>query len=65
MTPDQFNQWLADMKSAGIAKTDGECAILLGVSRDTMTRMKQNGADQRTALACSALMHGLEPYKGD
>jgi hypothetical protein len=24
--------------------------------------MKKNGADRRTALACRALLHRLEPY---
>jgi hypothetical protein len=63
MTPEQFTNWLADMKSAGLARSDAECGRLLGKSPDTIVRMKQNGADQTTALACRALLHRMEPYE--
>jgi hypothetical protein len=63
MTPDQFHKWLAEMKSAGLARSDAECGRLLGKSDDTIVRMKKAGADQTTALACRALLHRLEPYK--
>lgn len=66
MTPEEFNQWLADMKAAGIAKSDAACARLLGVSSNTILAMKQVGvtgaAGKRTALACAALLAGLAPY---
>jgi DNA-binding CsgD family transcriptional regulator len=63
MTPAAFNAWLADMKSAGLARSDAECARLLGVSANAVVGMKRNGADKRTALACRALLHRLEPYE--
>lgn len=65
MTSDQFNRWLADMKSAGLARSDAECGRLLGKSPDTIVRMKSNGADRTTALACRALLHRMLPYGED
>lgn len=62
MTPEAFRAWLAEMKSAGLAKTDAECGRLLGIDPDTVVRTKERGADKRTALACRALLHRLEPY---
>lgn len=63
MTPETFALWLADMKSAGLARSDAECARLLGVSANSVVAMKQRGADLRTALACRALLHRMEPYE--
>lgn len=57
-----FNRWLADMKLAGLGRSDAACARLLGVSTNTIVAWKKDGADQRTALACRALLHRLEPY---
>lgn len=62
MIAQQFNNWLADMKSADLARSDAECARLLGVSANSVVAMKKNGADLRTALACRALLHRMEPY---
>jgi len=62
MTAASFIAWLADMKSAGLARSDAECARLLGISANSVVAMKRNGADRRTALACRALLHRLEPY---
>lgn len=62
MTPEQFTRWLAEMKSAGLARSDAKCAELLGISANSVVTMKKNGADVRTALACRALLHRLEPY---
>ncbi len=63
MTPQSFTTWLAEMKSAGLARSDAQCARLLGVSANSIVNMKRNGTDQRTALACQALLHRLEPYE--
>jgi DNA-binding CsgD family transcriptional regulator len=63
MTAEAFTRWLADMKSAGLARSDAECARLLGVSANAVVNMKKNGADRRTALACRALLHRLEAYE--
>ncbi|QFT69634.1 hypothetical protein FIU93_22815 [Labrenzia sp. THAF35] len=63
MTPASFTAWLAEMKSSGHAKTDRDIAALLGVSANSVVNMKRNGADKRTALACTALLHGLPAYE--
>jgi len=63
MTADAFVRWLAEMKSAGLARSDAAASRLLGVSANTVVEMKQRGADKRTALACRALLHRLEPYE--
>ena len=65
MTPAAFAAWLAAMKAAGLGRSDAACARLLGVSANTVVEMKQRGADMRTALACRALLHRLEPYGGN
>lgn len=62
MTPDDFRAWLAEMKSAGLARSDAECARLLGKTDDTVVSYKRKGADRTVALACRALLHRLEPY---
>lgn len=62
MTADDFVTWLADMKSAGLARSDAECARLLGISANAVVGMKRRGGDKRLALACRALLHRLEPY---
>jgi DNA-binding CsgD family transcriptional regulator len=62
VTPESFNSWLAEMKSAGLARSDAECARLLGISANSVVTMKKQGADTRTALACRALLHRLTPY---
>lgn len=64
MTPQAFIAWLAAMKSAGLVRSDADCARLLDVSTNTIVNMKRDGADKRTALACSALLHRLKPYAG-
>ena len=62
MTADQFTRWLAEMKNSGLARSDAKCAELLGISANSVVAMKKNGADLRTALACRALLHRMEPY---
>jgi len=62
MTPAAFVEWLAAMKAAGLARSDAAAGRLLGVSSNTVLEMKQRGADLRTALACRALFHRLEPW---
>lgn len=62
MTAETFTNWLADMKSASLARSDAECGRLLGVSANSVVTMKKKGADLRTALACRALLHRMEPY---
>ena len=62
MTPSSFTAWLAEMKAAGLARSDAAAARLLGISPNAVVAMKKNGADLRTALACTALLAGLQPY---
>jgi hypothetical protein len=62
VSPLAFNRWLADMKLAGLARSDAAAARLLGVSANTMVTRKTTGASRETALACRALLERLEPY---
>ena len=62
MTPEAFRAWLAAMQAAGRAKTETECAQMLGYRAATLP--KQRGGDRRLALACAALLAGLEPFVG-
>jgi DNA-binding CsgD family transcriptional regulator len=62
MSPEAFVRWLAEMKAAGLAKSDAECGRLLGVSANAVVQMKKTGTDRRTDLACRALLHRMSPY---
>lgn len=64
MTSECFTSWLGAMRTAKIAPTQAECARLLGISRQHVTRMKKEGTSSRVmALACRALLHRLGPYQ--
>jgi hypothetical protein len=63
LTAKQFINWLAAMKTAGLARSDAECGRLLGKSDDTIVRLKRLGTDRTTSLACAALLAGLSPYE--
>jgi len=65
MTPGAFVKWLNEMKSTSLARSDADCARLLGISANSVVAMKKTGADRRTALACRALLHRMEPYGQD
>lgn len=62
MTGEQFKYWLALMKYQGRAVSDVDCARALGVNANAIVRWKREGADDRTALACTALLHGMKPF---
>lgn len=62
MTAARFCEWLAEMQAQGHARSDAECGRLLGVSANSIVQMKRRGADERTALACAALLAGLPAY---
>jgi len=65
MTAAEFHQWLADVKSAGLAKTDRDALALIGKKSPTSAlAYKERGADTTTALACAAVLAGLGPYRG-
>ena len=61
MTSDAFKRWLADMKSAGLAKSDADCARLLGYC--DVVIQKRNGGDQRFAMVCIAALHRMQAYE--
>lgn len=63
MTPEAFTRWLADMKSAGLARSDADCARLLGTLPKHINRYKDRGGDSRLSLACAALLKGLTRYE--
>ena len=63
MNAAQFTAWLAVMKAAGLIRYDNDAAKALGVTNDTIVNMKRKGTDLRTALACRALFHRLQPWE--
>lgn len=63
MTPESFRKWLKDMKAEKLARSDAECAKLLGVSANAVVLMKQTGSNERTALACQHLLDRGLPYR--
>ena len=52
MTPEAFRAWLAAMQAAGRAKTETECAQMLGYRAATLP--KQRGGDQRRFIPAHA-----------
>lgn len=62
MSGASFGDWLKEMKAQGIARSDAAAARLLGISANAVVQIKRKGADHRTALACRALFHRLEPW---
>lgn len=63
MSAPAFVRWLAAMKEAELCTSDAHAGRLLGVSPNTIVTMKREGADLRTALACRALFHRMEPWQ--
>ncbi len=66
LPPEKVEQWLAELKSAGIAKTAKQGAALLEISETSMSLMRKKGVtgdtSHRTALAMAAIIAGIEPY---
>lgn len=63
MEPHRFTAWVTAMKSAQLARSDNEIGELLGKSRSAVARFKVEGCDRTVALACNALINGLEVYE--
>jgi hypothetical protein len=64
MTGNQFNQWLVDMRSAGLIRFKGDAAKLLGKTPEMLRLYGRDGTrETQTDLACAALLAGLSPYK--
>jgi hypothetical protein len=61
MTPEEVASWLDAMRRHRV-NTDSAAARAIGVSTQTILRMKKFGADRRTAYACRAAYHLLEPW---
>ena len=64
MTGPDFTAWPDEMKSAGLARSDADAGRQLGKSTDRIVAYKKDGADQTIALACTALLHRMQPYGG-
>lgn len=62
MDAETFKRWLLEMKNHKLATSDAQCAKLLGLSANSIVTIKRVGTDRRTALACRALLHRLDPY---
>lgn len=65
MTAEEFNRWLAEMKSTGRAKNIQEAGEIIGRKPDMMTKYRRHGADRTVALACAAALAGLLPYEAN
>jgi hypothetical protein len=62
MSAEDFCAFLSEMKSAGRATYDMEVAAMLGRTNDAVVRFKKQGADKTIALACAAVLAGLDAY---
>ena len=63
MTPAAFTQWLADIQSAGLARSEFHALQQLGyTSRRSGANLKRSGGTVQLALACAALIAGIKPY---
>jgi len=63
MTANDFTNWLAEMKSAGLLNSKQDAAKVLGVTDDTVTNYTKRGGPFMLGLACRALMHRLTAYE--
>ena len=65
MTPEDFIKWLEEMKAANLARSDAACARLLNIEPQHLLKMKKGRVpiNRRSALACRALLHRMEPYE--
>lgn len=62
MTGEDFTNWITEMKRLGLAASDIECGRYIGKSADTVVRMKKVGASITVALACAAVVNGIQPW---
>lgn len=60
MTGEEFREWLALMKAQGFNKE--ACAELLGRKPQWVSIAQTEGTDKMAALACAAILAGLEPF---
>jgi len=57
-----FRIWIAEMKVRGLARSGSACGRALGISSNSVVKMKRKGCDLRTSLACHALLKQIPPY---
>jgi len=62
VTPETFKEWISDMKALELARSDADCARLLDISFNSLVIMKRRGANQRTDLACHAILMEIGSY---
>lgn len=65
MSAEAFTSFVERMVEQGLATSGADIAEKLGVTVASIANFKARGADRRTALAASALLAGLPPYKGE
>jgi plasmid maintenance system antidote protein VapI len=56
MTGQDVKLWSRMVIEFGMAESEAGVAKLLGVTRQTLNKLKRDGADLRTDLACRAIM---------
>lgn len=61
MTGEDFIAWLQAMK-AKFGYNKQECGQLLGHGSAWVTHAQKTGVTREAALACTALLYGLEPF---
>jgi len=65
MTPDQFVAWLDSIRASGRVSRKRwqiDAAGLIGVKPATIRNYMRDGCGRTVALACAAVVAGLEPY---
>lgn len=63
VSPAEFHTWMQEMASQKRIESTTDAANLLGVSVDTIRRIRKRGGDRTLALAMTALMKNQNPYK--
>lgn len=58
MTAASFCYWLELAREAGVIWNNKDAAERLGVTQQTISAYKRQGAPRTVALACSALLYG-------
>lgn len=59
----EFQAWLEAMRVKGLIVTEGDAGDLLGRRKQWVSLAKAQGVDRMAALACAALLFGIEPFR--
>lgn len=62
MNAEDFTNWTETMLHRGKCKNMSHLAQILDINRTTLYAMMKRGGSKRDALACAAILIGLEPY---